>query len=167
MSQPQWKFLVNLGDLNPLEHDGYFIYVDETGVYQPEAEYVAVEEDPDYPNRERLVAYRFILEPCTYINGILSDNKFHPDKPAWFAKPESERASRPQDTTYLKNLSLCQDIGEEELISLFCSDDPRQRALAWRAVGDHYGYENLDSYPLYLRKREARQRYLKKNGVKY
>lgn len=154
--QPKWKFIDNLGDANPLEHGGYFVFIDETGVYPPEAEYLVVLDESDDPKYK---AYRFSLEKCTYINGILSDNSFHPLYPAWFATPEAQRAERPQDTTYLKNVSDCHGIEEQELIRLFCSDDPLERADAYRSVGEYHGFENFDNYPLELRKREARKRY--------
>jgi len=158
MSQPKWKFVANLGDANPLDHGGYFIFVDETGVYPPQAEYLEVDEDAR--GRSRYTVYRFNLEPCTYINNVLSDNKFHPDKSAWFATRESRRAERPQDTTYLSNLdSITDGNREEDLIASFCSDDPLERAQAWRVVGLYHGFDNLDSYPLHLNGREAARRY--------
>ncbi len=36
--QPKWKLLANLGDANPIDYGGYFVYRDETGVYRDEAE---------------------------------------------------------------------------------------------------------------------------------
>ena len=143
-TQPKWKLVANLGDVNPLDYGGYFVYVDETGVYPPEAELLEV---PEEESETGYRSYRFILEPCTFENGVLSDNPYHKDLPAWFAEPESKRADRPQDTTYLKNIADCMDIEELELVRLFCSDSPLERAEAWRAVGDYHGWENLDSYP--------------------
>lgn len=114
--------------------------------------------------------YRFVLEPCTYTNGILSDNPFHPDHPAWFAHPEDRRKERPQDRTYLNDLAgfandlpWGQDV--EELVRLFISNNPVERADAWRAVGEYHGWENLDSYPLRLTRKEVEERYKHKNGV--
>lgn len=145
MSQPVWKFVANLGDVNPIDHGGYFVYVDETGVYPPEAVYLEVEGDDE---ANKWTEYRFSLEPCTFKDGILSDNKFHPEHPAWFAKPEKERKERPQDTTYLKTVADACGQTEEELIEQFCSDDPVQRAFSWREVGMCHGWRNLDDYPL-------------------
>jgi len=163
MSQPKWKFLVNVGDVNPLDHGGMFVYVDETGVYPPEAECVWPEEDIDL-----ITVHRFILEPCTYINGVLSDNKFHPDKWAWFAAPPSGgNRSRPDTTNYLKSIADTEGTDEAALIAMFCSDDPQQRVYAWRSVGDFFGYDNLDSQPIKLTRVEAVKRYQEQNGVKY
>ena len=152
MSQPTWKCIANCGDVNPIEHGGFFVYIDTTGVYPPEAAKLEANE-----GNTEWTLHRFVLEPCFYTDGILSDNQYHKDHPAWFAKPESERADRPQDTTYLSD--LCDDITEEELVRLFCSDDPLERAQAWRIVGDYHGYENLDSYPLKLNRKEVWGRY--------
>ena len=141
MSQPNWKLIGNLGDVNPIDYGGYFIFEDTTGVHPPEAEYLT---DPD-ENGTRTV-YCFILESCTYQNGILSDNKFHPDHPAWFAGD-------------LNNVCSYMGVEELELIRLFCSDDSLERASAWRMVGRCHGFGNLDQYPLQLNEEETRERY--------
>jgi hypothetical protein len=156
MSQPQWKFIANLGDKHPIDHGGYFIYIDETGVYPPEAELLVEPENDD----GEWVIYRFALEPCTYINGILSDNKYHPALPAWFAKTEEQRAERPQDTTYLKDIADFMGAEVQDLVNWFISDDPQERAAGWMAVGDYHGFENLDNYPLvFTDKDEVLKRY--------
>lgn len=163
MSQPQWKFIANLGDKHPIDHGGYFIYIDETGVYPPEAELLVEPENDD----GEWVIYRFALEPCTYIDGVLSDNKHYPALPAWFAKTEEQRKERPQDTTYLKNVADFCGVDEESLAGLFISESPTDRAVAWRYVGEYHGFENLDSYPLRLVRSLVVDRYrkeVKSNG---
>lgn len=155
MSQPQWKRIANLGDVSPLEYGGYFVYVDETGVYPPKAEIV---QEP-CEGLTTWTIYRFILEPCTYQNGILSDNRFHPEMFAWFAQSAAERLARPQDTTNLANVARTYGTTEEDIITLFCSENPTERAEAWRMVGEYHGLENLDSYPLTLTLKEINARY--------
>jgi len=181
--QPKWRLISNLGDENPLDYGGYFILTDETGVYPAEGEYLEVDEalldrleqadwkrvlfgcdyDPDNLVPEEAATpytvYRFILEPCTYVNGILSDNRFHPEHAAWWAAPEAEKANRPQDTTYLSNIAGHVGAELDQIIGEFCSDDPLERAVAYRAVGDYHGFDNLDSYPLKLTRAEAKERY--------
>lgn len=161
MSRPQWKLVANPGDTSPLIHGGYFIYVDETGVYQPEAELVECPcDDIDlYSPKARWTVYRFILEPCTYSNGILSDNPFHPELPAWFATPEALHVERPQDTTYLSRVANTCGIPLGELIADFCSKDPIKLAAAYRAVGEYHGFDNLDQDPLELTRKEINKRY--------
>ena len=153
--QPIWKFVANLGDVHPIDHGGYFVFVDETGVYPPEAEYL---ESPDDDNGEWRI-YRFILEPCTYINGVLSDNKYHPDKSAWFAKKFNP--DRPQDGKG-GLIELASFTGQTtlDIICDLCSDDPCKRAFAWRIIGEYHGLENLDGYPLIIKSRsEVEARY--------
>ena len=160
MSQPDWKYICNLGDRNPIDHGGAFLYVDATGVYTPEVAYlVAPDEDPEDPRKAAWTVYRFIIEPCTFIDGILSDNKFHPTNPAWFAGTEAERSERPQDTTYLKNIarSISEDV--DTFAQHFLSTDVRERAFAWLEVGHYHGFENLDTYPTHLTREEATMRY--------
>ena len=38
--QPKWKRVGTIGDINFVEYDGGIVFVDETGVYCPELEYV-------------------------------------------------------------------------------------------------------------------------------
>ena len=137
MSQPKWKLVGNLGDATPLEYGGYWVYTDETGVYAPEAEIY-------FPETGEV--YRFILEPCTFDNGILSDNPYHKDHPVWF-----------DDS--IKGMASFVGIEPSQLVAEFLSDDPLERADAWRTVGDYHGYDNLDSYPLVLTAEEAEKRY--------
>ena len=47
MSQPVWSCIANLGDVNPIDYGGYFVYIDTTGVYPPEAELLIAPSDND------------------------------------------------------------------------------------------------------------------------
>lgn len=162
--QPKWKLLANLGDANPLDHGGYFIFTDETGVHEDEAEWLEEPRIVDNSDNEETDIYevrRFTLDRCSYVDGILSDNKFHRDHHAWFATPESEKVNRPQDTTYLSNLTAFMDSEEqlEDLIRDFCSADSILRAGAYCVVGQYHGWDNLDSDPLIMSRQEAEERY--------
>jgi hypothetical protein len=135
MSQPTWRLLDVLGDVNPIDHDGMLVYEDTTGVYPPEAVVIVAlikdyEQDPD-----RWIVYRFPLERCTYVNGVLSDNEFHPESPAWFADS-------------IPSVADCFGLEAEELIEELCSDHLVERAAAYQAIGDYHGYENLDHDPI-------------------
>jgi hypothetical protein len=99
------------------------------------------------------------LERCTNINGVLSDNQHHPECPAWFATPESRRAERPQDTTYLKGVAEFCGQTAKQLAKWFCSPSSVERAFAYRCVGEYHGFENLDGYPLRMSRKEAKKRY--------
>lgn len=155
MSQPEWKCIAQLGDASPVEYGGYWVFVDETGVYSPEAEhlYSPEEEDDEY------VAHRFSLDQCTFKNGVLSDNPFHPEHCAWWATTPEKMKERPQDGKGLTDIASYCGIDEEELVRMFCSEDPTERAHAYRVVGEYHGFENLDGYPLRMTQVEAEARY--------
>jgi hypothetical protein len=156
--QPIWKLRANLGDVHPLDYGGYFVFEDQTGVYPAEAEMLEEREEGE----RHYTVYRFSLDRCTWKDGILSDNPYHPDKSAWWAQSEKERAERPQDGPYksgLEDLAQFAGITAEELIAQFCSEDALERAEAYRLVGQDHGWINLDGYPLKLTVKEAKERY--------
>lgn len=140
--QPVWKYLGNLGDVNPLKHGGFFVYFDKTGVYNVEAALLEPLEDGKFN------LSRFCCEKCSYVNGVLSDNRFHPDKPAWFADR-------------LDSMAETYGMTREEIIKMFISDAPLELASAWRMVGEYFGYMNLDSYPIKLTRREVYNKFRK------
>jgi hypothetical protein len=141
-NQPVWKRVAQLGDQHPREHGGYWVFVDTTSVYAPEGEFLEVPDDETSPRK----AYRFSLELCTFQDGVLSDNKFHPDHPAWFAK-------------YIESIARNSGMKELDLINLFCSKDPIERAEAYRAIIGNFGPFELDQYPLTLTADEVEDRY--------
>lgn len=144
-NQPKWKLIANLGDVNPIDHGGYFVFVDETGVYPPEGEKL---ESPDNDDSgEPYTVYRFILEDCTYSRNVLSDNKFHPDHPVWFNDKIKDIAS------------ACGYEDAHLLIFQFLSVDAKDRARAWESVGDYFGFHELDHYPLRMSRKEVEERY--------
>jgi len=75
VSQPVWRCVANLGDRDPLDHGGLFVYVDRTGVYPPEMERVEPDEDGSLEVR------RVVLD------------RYHPNYPAWYAKDIGSVAS--------------------------------------------------------------------------
>lgn len=145
MSQPKWKFFANLGDVNPIDHGGQFIFIDETGVYPPELEILALADTS--AEDDVWEVHRFILETCTFEDGILSDNKFHKDTPAWFENNICEVAS-------------ASGIDPAEIIDDLCGDDIRKLALAYAAIADYNGIANFDEYPItFNNRKEVEKRY--------
>ena len=140
MSQPIWKFVANLGEATPLEYGGLFVYTDETGVYPPEMERLEPLENGKFDLR------RVCLDPCTYEDGVLSDNSFHPTLDAWFADD-------------LDLIASCIGVEHHSLVKQLTSADPVQLARGYEAIGDYHGWENLDEYPLTLTKAEVLERY--------
>lgn len=147
-AQPIWKFLANLGDADPIGDGGLFVYVDETGVYPPEMERC----EPMLGGRIEI--RRVVLEPCTFQGGVLSDNKFHPQLAAWFAW--NDRGNGDSD---LQRMANTMGRTVDEYVALFTSENPVERATAWRDVGDYFGWDNLDSYPFTITAEEAEARY--------
>jgi len=142
--QPNWKLVAQLGDVHPIEYGGYFVYEDQTGVYPPEVAFLI---EPNEGEKQVWTEYRFALEPCTFVNGILSDNKFHPDKPAWFADK-------------VEQISHCSGQPEvRAFIADLTGEDIQARAWAWRGIGEYHGFENLDSYPVTFTRAEIEARY--------
>ncbi len=149
--QPNWKLLANLGDVNPIDHGGYFVYQDTTGIYTEEAEKLFVYEDS-------WQIYRFPLDRLKMVQGYLVPLRYSPDWPEplprydeWFHKD-------------LDRVASCVGRSVEELREAFCSEDARVRAFAYEAIGDYHGYENLDGYPLtFTTREEIEARYTKKN----
>jgi hypothetical protein len=174
MSQPKWKIIANLGDIDPLDEGGYFIFVDKTGVYTPEGrvlevtdicrkfvclsngyqldvdddEYIYSDKNKKLKVHEEIIyeEYTVMLEKCTFINGILSDNKYHTDMEAWFADKISEVAK-------------CVDKETSKLIDELCSDDIIIRAQAYRDLYLHFGLINFDESPYEFTRKEAKKRY--------
>jgi len=142
MTQPIWRCIAQLGDASPTEYGGHWVFIDETGVYPPEAEVLFVDEEGDRP----AYAYRYLLEKCYWNDGVLSDNKYHKDHPAWFADD-------------LDKVSLYADWDHDNLIDALCGDDVKLCARAYHDIGSYHGFNNLDQYPLELTQQEVEARY--------
>jgi hypothetical protein len=135
MSQPAWQQVASIGDKNIIDEGGMLVFIDQTGVYDPEAEVIKKLGESHW------ITYRFILEPCTFVDGILSDNPFHPYLPAWFASD-------------LEEISEHLDRDSEDVINILCSDDVLARAEVWAGIGEYCGWENLDEEPREYKKYE-------------
>ena len=126
-NQPNFKCVANLGDVTPWDYGGAFVLVDQTGVYTPE---LRVFEKPIGTMYDD---YTILLEKCTYINGVLSDNKYHPDTPAWFADS-------------VPNIASFIGVEELQILKQFCSNSPIERAWAYLAVYQYHGPQDEPAY---------------------
>lgn len=145
--QPLWKLVAQLGDAHPLDYGGLFVYEDQSGVYPPECAKLVPPEDSEADSPvAKWTEYRFILEPCTFINGILSDNKFHPEHPAWFADS-------------LESVASFIGQSKADLIVALVDGSAKDKAWAWESISEYHGFGNLDSYPLTLTRAEVEARY--------
>jgi len=152
-NQPDWEFLVNLGDANPIDYGGKFVYRDRTGIYGPEMVILEPLEDPDGQGEMLYwMEYRVMLDRCTYIDGVLSDNQYHPEMQAWFAWDLAE-------------IALWVDVPVPELLEQLCSDDPIMLARGYESLGHYFGWFDFDSYPLKHTRRQDVERRFKEECV--
>ncbi|HEY5606257.1 MAG TPA: hypothetical protein VIL45_07040 [Thermoplasmata archaeon] len=161
-SQPRWKLAANLGDASPLECGGYLVFVDETGIYPPEAERIEeptreASEDPG-DRSWRWEIHRVSLDRCKVVNVDGRDYLVpHSWEPAW-----AERHGRIHEEWFAKDLHAVAETMDADLPALLaglCSENPVELAESYRAVYDYHGWGNGDSYPVYLTAAELRKRY--------
>ena len=138
MYQPKWRFVENLGDAQPVENGGFFVYRDTTGVYEVEK----LEEPSDDIKIEKakrcLSRFKTLHDPVDQEGLLVTEEWFYKD---------------------LESVAAAMDTKKELLVAAFCSGDWDERAWAWRCVGDYHGYDNLDSSPSSLTRSEVLKRY--------
>jgi hypothetical protein len=159
-TQPTWKLLQNLGDVNPIDYGGYFVFTDETGVYSPEAELLISPDEEPAEDDPQYMIYRFSLDRFKTIE----DEETHTIYliPYRYNVDEWPYPASRYDEWFHKDLaSVARFIGStvEEMRSDLCSEDPLSRAHAYRAIGDYHGFENFDGYPLRLTRADVETRY--------
>jgi hypothetical protein len=168
--QPKWK-LVYATDYSAL-------YVDETGVYDPQLQIAQENGDHDEDDLASVAAYvyRFDLDRCKVSdpNGemrAVADDAIESGDLASAAVIEASIRMLPtfhlipyaynftwnangfpcdRDEWFFDSLGeIARTVGStrDDLIDALCSEDPATRAEAYEAIGDHHGYDNLDSYP--------------------
>lgn len=135
--QPNWRVVVEFsGDSG---NNMIVLERDITGVYRPQLSYLEEMVDGTF-NLSRIV-----VEPHTYINGILSDNPFHPEIPAWYA-----------DTA--KKVFSDFEAGFDGMIKILCNnEDIRQQAQVFSWIVEYHGTYEFDQYPQVLTAKEARK----------
>lgn len=148
--QPIWEFIGQLvGDEDPLERGAVFIYRDRTGVYEEEVQFLTPMIDGTFH------VYRFPIGRLRLVDGYLVSRRYRAFWPhplerydEWFHRDLGEVAS---------------SIGtsKEDLERRFTVENPLQRASAYEAVAEHFGWENFDSYPLRLTLAEVKKRFRK------
>jgi len=153
-NQPEWKCIAQLGDVSPLGYGGHWVFVDTTGVYSPEAEKLITCDDDEDLN----LVYRYCLDRLKLHNGMLIPYRYdetwpHPIERCkeWFSDDIPEVAS-------------FFGVSTDELQDLFCSVDPVDLAIAYEAIGEYFGFVNLDSDSLPYTKADVQERF---NGPKY
>ncbi len=158
--QPVWKKIGTVGDVNPLDYDGGFIYEDETGVYPPELEYIQAQSESNADESGPWKVYRWSLDRCETVTvgekTLLVPFGFptradlpHPitDYDEWF-NSDLESAASSADRTV------------ENLRAAFCHEDAQLRAWAYLDLAQYHGFENFDSDSLtFTSRKELEARY--------
>ena len=139
-NQPKWQLVANLGDVNPFEYGGFFVWKDLTGVYDLEATSLTVCYD------NQVIESRILLGKCYLTNGVLSDNKFHLDHPVWFSED-------------LPAIALFTGQDVDQLVNDLCSDNPIERGSAYLSVFNYHGSQGDDNI---LTGKEVRAKYGRK-----
>ena len=185
MSQPIWKFLVNLGD-DDINCGGRRVYVDETGVYPPEVEVLEPPTDDDFAAASRECQDACESDDSSDCEGCCGDDHCEHCPPGAKLKWSVQRYAlerlklvegclvsinyRPDYPHPLKSYvewfasSLGRIAGavgttRQELVDALCSDDPRRLANAFEAIEGYHGLDNFDSYPSTYTRAEIVRRY--------
>ena len=150
-AQPKWIKVANLGDVNPLDYGGHFVYRDRTGIYAPESELLEVNDDGSFTVR------RWCLDRCKIVTHE-DTNYMVP-----FAYTESWPYAVHQYVNWfdkdLARVADCEGVDVATLRTWLCSDDPILLAGAYHAIGAYHGFDNLDAYPQTLTRAQSRKRF--------
>lgn len=153
MYQPNYQLVANLGDANPLDHGGFFVYKDQEGRHDPLVEWF----DP-----ERLQVWRFELEPLVDHKGMLVPAEMYAQRKQ-LPKPVGA-----WEVWFSKHVPYAADhngMKAAELRRLLCSKDILNRARGYQIMAeiDPQGFD--PEGPLQLAsKTEAALRYQEEIG---
>lgn len=136
-AQPKWEFVGNLGDVNPLDYGGYFVYEDSTGVYEAEAALIQPDE-----NGDNYTILRINLERYKIVDGHMVPIRYDP---SW---PRPIEHYQPWFHDKLREIAESNGISYEELVSGLTSPDALTLARAYHDLADYLGWVEFDSYPL-------------------
>ena len=160
--QPNWQLIVNLGDVQPIDHDGYFVYRDTTSGYTEEAEKLFANYDID--GQDTWTVYRIILDRLKEARDSAGQVYLVPLR---FDETRPHPVSH-YDEWFHRDLAKVADFAgttTQEMRDMLCSDDAIKRAIAYENIYAYHGWENGDSYPLIFNTREeVEARYAKRNG---
>lgn len=139
--QPVWVLRAELGDVN-FEHGSCRLFIDRTGVYCPELEYITPKGDDDADGFE---VTRVLIEPCE-------------NESEWFFSMLNSVANYcGVDRIDLANCLLVREVSGVQAWPE--SEDVVRRARAYQDLVSYHGMENFDSYPTTLTFDEAEARH--------
>jgi len=154
MSQPVWKTIYNT--------DHSLLKEDTTGVYPPELEIAQEYEDESARGgrRTKFMLYQVPLERQKLVPHEKVEGKYYLVPFKW--DPSWSHPVKNYEEWFVKDLkSVAQSMGTslEELVDALCSDDPKDLAFAYEAIGGHHGYDNFDSSPIILTENKLNKRW--------
>lgn len=139
MSQPIWKLLSAT--------DTKALYIDETGVYDPE---LALLEEYETKRRTmRFYVYRFPLERYKVVRESDEDTTTRYLVPSSYEPTWSHHVSQYAPWFYddLADVASSAGTSRMALIHGLCSSDPRARARVYVDIAGHFGADEFDPYP--------------------
>jgi hypothetical protein len=150
-NQPIWKLAGTVGDVNPIDYSGGFIYTDETGVYPPELEWIE-SEDEHKAEPTNWTVYRILLERCAMVKIDGAFRLITGTYESSWPKPIEEYIEWFDES--IKNVSDSSGISIADLESMLCSTNAQELAQAYLTLAQYHGWENFDGYPLKFTDRE-------------
>jgi hypothetical protein len=143
-NQPKWKQVGTIGDVCFIQHNGGPVFVDETGVYPPELEYV--QNMPREDGNEDAYVYRITLDALKLSPaGRLIPAKYDASWP----HPVEEYTEWFDES--IESVAKSVGLDRAEFIEALVSDNPMARANAYYELASYHGWENFDSYPLHFK----------------
>lgn len=151
--QPKWKQVGTIGDVNFVDYDGGPVFVDESGVYPAELEYV--QNMPVENENHNAYVYRIMLDRLK----LSSTDHLIPFRyDASWPYPEASYTEWFDEDLY--KVCASEGISLEDFYTAITSDNPMALASAYEALARYHGWENFDSYPLhFLNREELEERY--------
>jgi hypothetical protein len=161
--QPTWKKTGTVGDENPIDYDGGFVYEDQSGVYVPELEYIQATKKDECGDACEWFVFRFALdryETMTDLGKVLLvpygfSTRYYLSHPIanydeWFHRELADVAK-----------TVGRDLNEFR--ADFCSANVQTRAAVFLDLAQYHGFENFDPNPMIFTSRESIEaRYAKK-----
>jgi hypothetical protein len=133
--QPTWKCIGHIGDVDPIAYGGGFVYIDETGVYDPVLIYFEPASDEDWHklgDKAQVSEYRIVLEKDS-------------TREWWYKNLES--------------IASYTGMPLEEVLIYANSNDPVVKAQLYADLISYHGVENFHSYPCVMTEEVAYDRY--------
>lgn len=163
-NQPTWKQIGTVGDINPFDYDGGFIYQDETGVYTEELEYIQADNDGLMDDATWNV-YRWSLDRLEMVTAENGDILLVPF--GFSSRNDLPHPIASYDEWFNGDIaSAANSLGctVETLRESLCSQDATRRAFAYLELAQYHGFANFDSYPYtYTDREELEARYAVRN----